>query len=246
MSALGLCVNHWRRNRLYGSPLAVKNHAGQYQGMSAEDRFNTRVRKTEGCWEWVGGKDKNGYGVFKGEVAGVLFNRAHRYSYALHTGDLLIDRQALHSCDNPSCVNPAHLSSGTNADNMRDKSLKGRSRVLKGESCGRAVLTEVQAISILNDPRPYSQIAAENNITVSTVGDIKRRNSWKHLALPVVRSQRIGNRGEKSYAAKVTALDVLAIRASSESGRELAVKYGISPQSITDIRKLRSWKHVKE
>ena len=214
--------------------------------MSAEDRVNTRVRKTEGCWEWVGGKDKNGYGVFKGEVAGVLFNRAHRYSYALHTGDLLIDRQALHSCDNPSCVNPAHLSSGTNADNMRDKSLKGRSRVLKGESCGRAVLTEVQAISILNDPRPYSQIAAENNITVSTVGDIKRRNSWRHLALPVVRSQRIGNRGEKSYAAKVTALDVLAIRASSESGRELAVKYGISPQSITDIRKLRSWKHVKE
>lgn len=244
VEALGLCVNHWRLNRKYGSPVATQSHSGLFRGLSAKDRFEKQVKKTVGCWTWIGGRDQDGYGIFKGEVAGVLFKRAHRYSYALHTGDLLIGRQALHSCDTPSCVNPAHLSSGTAEDNMRDKAAKGRSRVPTGASHGQAILTEAQAQSILADPRPYTTIAADYNVAASTIGSLKQRHSWGHLSGEVVRHRRVGKQGEKSYAAKVTAQDVLAIRASSESGKELAVRFGISPQSITDIRKFRSWKHV--
>ena len=244
VEALGLCVNHWRRNRLYGSPVALKSHSGQFRGLLAVDRFEKQVQKTEGCWTWIGGRDRDGYGFFRGEVAGVRFTRAHRYSYALRTGDLLIGRQALHSCDNPSCVNPDHLSSGTPADNMRDKIAKGRGRVPFGENNAHAILTEVQAQSILIDPRPYSAIAAEYNVAASTVGSLKQRHSWTHLKGEVVMHKRIGKQGEKSYAAKITASDVLAIRASTESGKALAVKFCISPQSVTDIRKFRSWKHV--
>jgi hypothetical protein len=244
VSALGLCVNHWRLNRKYGSPVAIKSHTGQFRGLSAEDRFERQVKKTEGCWTWIGGRDRDGYGIFKGEVAGVLFKRAHRYSYALHTGDLLTGRQALHSCDNPSCVNPAHLSSGTAADNMKDKADKGRSRVPVGEQHGHAILTEEQAQSILADPRPYTAIAADYNVAASTIGSLKQRHSWGHLQGEVVKHTRIGKRGEKSYAAKVTAQDVLAIRASNESGKVLAERYGLSPQSVSGIRKFHSWKHV--
>ena len=244
VSALGLCVNHWRRNRKYGSPVAIQSHSGQFRGLDAPTRFGMQIKKTDSCWTWVGGKDKNGYGIFKGEVAGVLFNKAHRYSYALHTGDLLIDKQALHSCDNPSCVNPDHLSSGTNADNMKDKALKGRSRVPLGEKNPHAVLSDEQATLILADPRTYTKIAADYNVAASIVGSLKQRHSWKHLTGTVVKHERIGKRGEKSYAAKVTAEDVLAIRASSESGKVLALKYGISPQSVTDMRKFRSWKYI--
>lgn len=242
--ALGLCVNHWRRNRRYGSPVAIKSHSGQFRGLSAEERFFKQVRKSDGCWTWMGGRDKNGYGIFKGEVGGVLFLRAHRFSYALATGDLLIDRHALHSCDNPCCVNPAHLSSGTNLDNVNDKVAKGRSARRRGEQASRAVLTEAQALAIMKDVRPHSEIAAEFGVTPSTVSDIKNRVSWKHLDGEIVKSKKIGNRGEKSYAAKITAEDVLAIRASTQPGKALAEHYGVSPQTITDIRKFRSWKHL--
>ena len=242
--ALGLCTNHWRRNRKYGSPVALKSHSGQFRGLSAEDRFYRQVKKTDTCWIWIGCKDRDGYGKFRGEVAGEMFNKAHRYSYALHTGDLLVGMQALHSCDNPSCVNPAHLSSGTNADNMRDKIQKGRHKVPFGSATYQAVLTEEDAEKILADPRSYAAIAADYNVKASTIGSLKQRHSWRHVEGEVVKHKRIGKRGETCYAAKLTEQDVLDIRVSPETGKSLAEKYGVSRQSITDIRKRRSWKHI--
>jgi hypothetical protein len=179
--ALGLCNKHWRRNKKFGSPVAVSCHSGTFRGLSAEERFARSVVKTDGCWLWKASKDKNGYGIFKGELAGVLFTRAHRFSYALHTGDLLVGMQALHTCDNPSCVNPHHLFSGTNADNMRDKVQKGRHRAPAGEQNGHAILTERQVRRILKDPRPYAEIAAQYDVATSTIGSIKQRHSWVHL-----------------------------------------------------------------
>lgn len=179
--ALGLCNKHWRRNKKYGSPVAVSSHSGSFRGLSAEERFNKSVVKTDGCWIWKASKDKNGYGIFRGMIGSVMFTRAHRYSYALHTGDLLIGMQALHTCDNPSCVNPEHLFSGTNADNMRDKAQKGRVKVPVGEKHGKAILTARQVQRILKDPRPYAEIATQYNVASSTIGSIKQRVSWKHL-----------------------------------------------------------------
>ena len=53
---------------------------------------------------------------------------AHRVVWEAFNGEPLGDRLVLHSCDNPSCVNPAHLSAGTMTDNMRDCASKGRWR----------------------------------------------------------------------------------------------------------------------
>ena len=179
--ALGLCNKHWRRNKKFGSPAAVSSHRGSNRGVPAEERFWKGVVKTENCWVWKLGKDKDGYGIFKGMIGTTTFKRAHRYSYALHTGDLLIGAQVLHSCDNPRCVNPAHLSSGTAADNMRDKLQKGRQRAPEGEKHRDAILTERQARRILKDPRTYAEIAAEYNVAPSTIGSLKQRVSWRHI-----------------------------------------------------------------
>lgn len=82
------------------------------------------VRKDSGCWEWQGAVTREGYGRLK--VNNVAW-MAHRYSLMLHLGRPLVDGcVVMHSCDNPSCINPEHLAEGTQKDNMEDCRAKGR------------------------------------------------------------------------------------------------------------------------
>jgi hypothetical protein len=87
--------------------------------------FWARVDKGGECWTWTKGCTK-GYGTFR-ENGRLVY--AHRRSFELATGETLTpDVEVLHSCDNPPCVRPDHLRRGTQADNMRDMSERGRVR----------------------------------------------------------------------------------------------------------------------
>lgn len=99
-----------------------------------EEFFWLRVRKTDNCWEWIGSKDSFGYGVIqlgRNEPK----TGAHRVSWEIHKGQLPKDKDnkrgtcVLHHCDNPSCVNPDHLFTGSRADNSHDAMKKGRLNV---------------------------------------------------------------------------------------------------------------------
>jgi len=241
----GLCVNHHRRNKKYGSPVASKFAAWRWLQLSDEERFWKQVRKSSDCWEWLSGKDIDGYGAFKGEHAGTDYKRAHRYSYALHKGPIAFGMHVCHTCDNPSCVNPAHLFLGTNAVNMADKIAKGRARLPRGEDHSNAKLTREQAEEILRNPSPYTQLAAEYGVSVGTISDIKNRTSWPELGDEKgAKAKRISARRGKSSKG-VTPEIVRDIRQSNERGVDLAAKYGLKPQDITDIRKRRSWAHIE-
>jgi hypothetical protein len=109
-------------------------------------RFWRLVDKSRGdkaCWLWLGTKLKAGYGTFG--VDGKPL-KAHRVAFELTYGLIPDGNSVCHNCpggDNPSCVNPSHLFTGTHADNMRDKDNKGRAN-------HPVVLTDLEVLEIRN------------------------------------------------------------------------------------------------
>lgn len=81
------------------------------------------MRGQDQCWLWGASKTKKGYGRFKFEGRR---QRAHRFAWQSMFGRIPAGLHVLHSCDTPSCCNPAHLFLGTNRDNMTDRNQKGR------------------------------------------------------------------------------------------------------------------------
>ena len=86
------------------------------------ERYFSKVKYSDDCWEWQGGVSQNGYGIFYKDCYPY---KAHRVSHQYFIGPLK-DKYCCHHCDNKLCVNPFHLYAGTPKDNMQDKTLRGR------------------------------------------------------------------------------------------------------------------------
>jgi hypothetical protein len=115
-------------------PVARSRGGGPKPQTSSERiaRFWSRVNVSDNrdlCWEWQGGKFKNGYGMFNaGRFAdGRQDTRyTHRLAYELSHGPIPDGLVVRHDCDNKACCNPYHLQVGTQADNLMDASRRGR------------------------------------------------------------------------------------------------------------------------
>ena len=162
-------------------------------------RFWEKVDKRgpDECWRWMGAKSPKGYGHFK--IKGVQYG-AHRTAWELGSGQP-IPRGLLvcHHCDNPSCVNPAHLFVGTQKDNLRDRDNKGRCNyragdehwsrrrpelMARGERLGRSNLTE-DDIRAIRERRAagetFQALADAYGVARITVQKIAWRQTWAHV-----------------------------------------------------------------
>lgn len=141
---------------------------------------NIQVNKETECWEWQKSTNTDGYGSFV--LHGTLYS-VHRLSYELFVNKIPINKQILHSCDNPACCNPTHLRVGTLYDNVQDR--QDRNRQARGITHGRHKLTEEEIISIRNlyATGKYIQqdIADEFNISRSHICNILNDKFWKHI-----------------------------------------------------------------
>ncbi len=141
------------------------------QNESLQRRFWSKVEKTDGCWNWTGAtlpRKTGGHGQigFQRRVIGV-----HRISAMLHhlltpdNVEFTLDSHfhILHTCNNPRCVNPAHLYAGTHKQNMEDLARAGNRRLPRGDQHHGTKVTnqQVQEIRKLRQSGITRRIVAE-------------------------------------------------------------------------------------
>lgn len=129
-----------------------------------ERNFWKKVLIGNDCWEWQASKVKGGYGVFYFRDRTRV---AHRVVFELWYGTDPGKLKVCHKCDNPGCVRPSHLFLGTQKENMRDCSAKGRVR--KPTAKTKEIWDKIQA------GERQSDLSREYGISRQRVGQIKAK-----------------------------------------------------------------------
>lgn len=153
------------------------------------ERFWSRVDQSDptGCWPWTGVVGVRApYGVFYDDDG--RNKRAHRIAYELtHGVELATDQVVRHSCDNPPCCNPAHLLSGSQAQNLQDMVERGRHKlapVERGQERYNATLTDDlvrEARARRVSGRSVGALAREAGVGEEALRAAARGDTWKHV-----------------------------------------------------------------
>lgn len=132
-----------------------------------------------GCRIWDGQLNKKGgYGRIGYMGKGW---RAHRLAYLLLQGPIPDGMELLHSCDNPRCINPAHLRPGTHAENIAEAYQKGRKTFPQGPGHPRFSFSREQAMEIINSTESAGSISRRIGVSVSSICRLRKGDTWKSL-----------------------------------------------------------------
>lgn len=166
---------------------------------SLEERFWSFVQKGDGCWLWIGPKNRQGYGRIGSGGTHSKYLAAHRVSWEMAHQTKVPEGQIVrHTCDTPACVRPDHLLTGTYKDNAADCVERGRKPrgathfskqrpelTLKGVQQGRAKLDDDKVREIRRraaDGESINSLAVAYGVSWPTAEGVVRRRLWKHVA----------------------------------------------------------------
>lgn len=141
------------------------------------------IRKADECWPWKGAISK-GYGEFsfRGRI-----RPAHELALSFAIGEKRADGlDTCHSCDNPPCVNPAHLRFGTRQSNVDEMVERGRNA--RGESSPSAKLTTAQVVEIRSRRAMGARqkdLALQYGISAAYVSEIVNGLVWQDAGGPI-------------------------------------------------------------
>lgn len=196
------------------------------------------------CWTWTGSKRIHGHGRF--DVKGIGTS-AHRFSYHIHNGPIPEGHGVLHKCDNGSCVNPAHLETGTQQDNVDDMISKGRNA--RGEK--RSIIkikTVLEMRRLYEAGKSIKEIMEIFNLKRGVVSKTVHGKAWKHIPVSDACQTR-PNCGETRSQSKFTESDVRWIRSEAAKGRmtykAMAEKFHVTLSAISSVVNRYTWKHIQ-
>jgi len=133
----------------------------------------------EGCWEWRHTLCY-GYGrIYTTHTGRKRGYGAHIVSHQIFNGPVPDGLHVLHSCDNPVCVQPAHLSVGTQRQNLRE--MVERKRSTAGEKCSYAKLSDQTVRDIRSSTESSAVWGDRLKVSSSLIRRIRRGENWKHL-----------------------------------------------------------------
>lgn len=164
---------YWARAKFCSSVCAGKfnSRAKSENRPPLAVKFAEHFTKGDGCWEWMGLRDKDGYGLLP---YGKKVHRAHVVALRLDGRHVPRGMYGCHHCDNPGCVRHDHLYVGTPTQNMRDAMERRRLRP-------RTKLSAEQIMEIRSATGTHGEIAAGFNVARATVSLIRERKTWRHL-----------------------------------------------------------------
>jgi hypothetical protein len=175
------CRKHYRWVKERGNAIPGEKARG-----SLEQRFWKKVdkRSEDECWLWTGAKNKKGYGSIGAGGRHGKYTLAHRVSYQLANNDLTDADYVLHSCDNPSCVNPKHLRKGTCSENIKEAYDKGRKTppINFGEDNSQSKLNIKQVRFIKANPQlGHKAIADMFGLSPNCIRSVRIGRTWKDV-----------------------------------------------------------------
>ena len=177
--AKSFCSKHYQIFKKYNNTIGIKTQA------PIEERFWRFVNKKESneCWNWTGhvcaGYGRISLGAKKDGAIG-----SHRFSWELHNKKSIPDGMVImHSCDNPLCVNPNHLSVGTHMENTHDMLKKGRHTYIAhvGEENGKSVLNAKIVKEIRASKMNHAELGRFYGVSTSCIRGVRTGRTWSHI-----------------------------------------------------------------